>query len=967
MAAKHIELSDDEMDDFEVCIGSTAPAPAGAADADTASEETEESDSEDAAPAPPRAPGGGFGFGAPAAPGGFGFGTAKASAATTTTTVVAKAPAAKAATGGAEEACAAFGGMMEQLKMAERERAAREDPFDSGKHAACIKAMAPFADDSAAFRKLRAARELMSEYCALSPQQWGGWVAQEARKAEALPERRYVVELLGRAVGDFPTPELWIELCAQLNALFEQAEEEDAYSAARRPDGDAAPHPWVPALTDAWWAPWADSGALKPREVLVRDAYEAAVAAAGHNFQQGPAVFRAYFAWVEEEEDAVADEEEDKASPAVVQARAAYRLLKAKVYKRLCLVPHYGMDDTEGTLRAWLASDDIASRPATDEAKKELLAAARVLNMTKPLAAQCVPYETTLRGTQAKRAALKKKMNDAAAAAAAAGKELNPNAKAHADAAVLDKQEVKEWVAYIEAEELKRDAARQRAVAERGVAAVPWSGTLWAKYLRLCSDAGDHELAYQLAQRAVRSLPRSLTLWIALLRSVECARGLSFATHAMPCFARALRVTFRAAVESRHLLLEYLSAARRAALIDPALLPDVLAETQRILRHAIDSAKAQKARQQHAALHDAGGAKASAALAHDLTADPAGLQFIARLRATLLAQQHEAEGSKQPAGAVAPLVACYTEALKAVSPAASPRLLYVDFADALASAKAAPTKIRDVYEKGMAALQEGVFPPEEAGALAAAWLSFERLHGTHVRVDAVRDGHYDAIRKHYLQTVPALAADPVEADAEAEVDDEGRPEDHGVGEDERVSSRKRKRREMDQERKDAKAEYWQAHKESLGLAGPQGPQELAAFLWNIPFQCTEEDIKGFLKGIEFEGIRLIKGKGGRSKGICYVDLPDEATLETVLKRDKAKLEGRQVRVQRSDPSRSAKGQEERDAQKLQAKRQKKCVLGAVFSTPPPAAAAAGGAPKPAAAAPAAAARGQAFFKNLLSK
>ncbi|KAG0604876.1 hypothetical protein M758_9G015600 [Ceratodon purpureus] len=78
--------------------------------------------------------------------------------------------------------------------------------------------------------------------------------------------------------------------------------------------------------------------------------------------------------------------------------------------------------------------------------------------------------------------------------------------------------------------------------------------------------------------------------------------------------------------------------------------------------------------------------------------------------------------------------------------------------------------------------------------------------------------------------------------------------------------------------------------------------ECTAFLSNVPFEVTEEDLKEFFSPSRVKEVRILRERDtARPRGLVYVDFEDEESLIAAIAKNKEKLKGRQLSIARSDP------------------------------------------------------------------
>lgn len=74
------------------------------------------------------------------------------------------------------------------------------------------------------------------------------------------------------------------------------------------------------------------------------------------------------------------------------------------------------------------------------------------------------------------------------------------------------------------------------------------------------------------------------------------------------------------------------------------------------------------------------------------------------------------------------------------------------------------------------------------------------------------------------------------------------------------------------------------------------------FVGNLSFNSTEEDIKSFFESCgPIVSVRLAMGDNGRAKGFCHIDFETEEAVENALKKNGEELDGRQLKVDKTNP------------------------------------------------------------------
>ncbi|OMJ65480.1 hypothetical protein SteCoe_38138 [Stentor coeruleus] len=72
-----------------------------------------------------------------------------------------------------------------------------------------------------------------------------------------------------------------------------------------------------------------------------------------------------------------------------------------------------------------------------------------------------------------------------------------------------------------------------------------------------------------------------------------------------------------------------------------------------------------------------------------------------------------------------------------------------------------------------------------------------------------------------------------------------------------------------------------------------------AFVGNLPYETTEEELKEFFKGLGELEIRMRYSKEGKSKGFCFVECKDNGQFQKLLKMHHLKLNGRKINIELS--------------------------------------------------------------------
>ena len=541
---------------------------------------------------------------------------------------------------------------------------------------------------------------------------------------------------------------------------------------------------------------------------VVRNLYEAAIRKVGTDFAQCHLLWKSYIAFWEEEMD---DGPELAAT-------------KAKLYRRLSCIPHEQVGETAEDFEQWVASEP----PLNDEAKKDVGSATRALRMAKALAEERRPFEEKLRAA-----------SKAVAAAKAAQQQPADKGKGKVDA----RQQA--WMEYLAFEE-RKDASRALTLAERAIAEMPWVAALWQKEIEMQTTLGERAAAVETARRAVRSMPRNAVMWVEILRSVERCREMSFRDAVQPA-TEAETVRFKTPAEVRLVALEFLAFGRRAAAADSSFKGDVDAQCRRVYGVlARDAAGLASAAAVHAAV--LGG-----------TADAVCTAYGAALKA-VPASAEEAEAVE------AAVWLGYARSMQTAAAAA-----------AVADEKERRERVRKVFEEGCG----GGGGYAVVGALAAEWLEYERVCGTASSIDKVRTAHGDAIKRH-ANAEERRKAGVHEAPEGAEsmqmvvfylffllfrrLVTLHPPFTFSTG------KHGKKRKSDDDDDGDAKRRRRDRSPEAGGeakAATGDGPQRFVAFLWNVPFQAEEEDLRGFLEGVEVLSVWIPK-RGRGAPQVCRV-------------------------------------------------------------------------------------------------
>ncbi|XP_058215043.1 uncharacterized protein LOC131326319 [Rhododendron vialii] len=84
---------------------------------------------------------------------------------------------------------------------------------------------------------------------------------------------------------------------------------------------------------------------------------------------------------------------------------------------------------------------------------------------------------------------------------------------------------------------------------------------------------------------------------------------------------------------------------------------------------------------------------------------------------------------------------------------------------------------------------------------------------------------------------------------------------------------------------------------------PKYKDQCTAFVSNLGFQATYDDLRGFFSDVGgVVAIRILKDKySGKSRGLAYVDFANDAHLEAAVAKNKRTLLGKRLSIARSDP------------------------------------------------------------------
>lgn len=104
-----------------------------------------------------------------------------------------------------------------------------------------------------------------------------------------------------------------------------------------------------------------------------------------------------------------------------------------------------------------------------------------------------------------------------------------------------------------------------------------------------------------------------------------------------------------------------------------------------------------------------------------------------------------------------------------------------------------------------------------------------------------------------------------------------------------------------------------------------GETEPRTIFITMGYDVTAQDLQQvFRDGGEIKEVRVPKRRDGASKGIGYVEFVDESGVEQALKKDREKVRGRMIRVQRSKPRRA--GEQNRGSGEQRGKGRRRRVL-----------------------------------------
>jgi nucleolar protein 6 len=72
-----------------------------------------------------------------------------------------------------------------------------------------------------------------------------------------------------------------------------------------------------------------------------------------------------------------------------------------------------------------------------------------------------------------------------------------------------------------------------------------------------------------------------------------------------------------------------------------------------------------------------------------------------------------------------------------------------------------------------------------------------------------------------------------------------------------------------------------------------------AFIGNLPFDTTKEDIQTFFKCLGDIQIRMRSDENGKFKGFCFIECSDNDQFQKILKMHHLKFGGRKINVELS--------------------------------------------------------------------
>lgn len=74
------------------------------------------------------------------------------------------------------------------------------------------------------------------------------------------------------------------------------------------------------------------------------------------------------------------------------------------------------------------------------------------------------------------------------------------------------------------------------------------------------------------------------------------------------------------------------------------------------------------------------------------------------------------------------------------------------------------------------------------------------------------------------------------------------------------------------------------------------------FVGNLSYKASETSIEDFFSDCgKILAVRIAKMSDGKSKGFCHVDFDDEEGVENALKKNNEEFEGRNIRVDKTQP------------------------------------------------------------------
>lgn len=95
---------------------------------------------------------------------------------------------------------------------------------------------------------------------------------------------------------------------------------------------------------------------------------------------------------------------------------------------------------------------------------------------------------------------------------------------------------------------------------------------------------------------------------------------------------------------------------------------------------------------------------------------------------------------------------------------------------------------------------------------------------------------------------------------------------------------------------------------SFGNAGGNQGPAFTVFVGNLGFRTTEDSVRNFFsKAGNVLSVRIAKHEDGRAKGFCHVDFEAETSVKTAIGFAGQDLDGREVRVDASEPRKPREG------------------------------------------------------------